>query len=317
MKKKISIVTTCRNEIGNVNEWIADIEQQTVHADEIVIVDGMSNDGTFEILQQWKEKDSRVKLVSMKSLPAAGRNKAIEIAENEIIASTDMGCRLDKNWLHELTVPMLNDESVEIVVGNFSVDSLKIRTLVGWADYIANGGYKMDPTAETYLPTNRSVAFKKHVWEKLGKYPEDLTFAGDDAVFGLIARYRKTKFAYAHRAMCFWERHVGLKGFWKENRTYGFANGEAEIMKTKLMNIKNDIVYFTAIIFYAIFKTVQAFIRSDFRLVKFSNFFAIAIIIPLAYSCTFNYYYGYRAGYKKGSVSALLTRKRLIEAKQC
>ena len=105
---KRALIATLFNEADNVSRWWAQIRQQTVPPDEIVIVDGGSTDGTWEKLQHLTANSPvPVKLDQRRCNIAEGRNRAIALTDAEIIASTDAGSFLDPDWFGEVTRPLL------------------------------------------------------------------------------------------------------------------------------------------------------------------------------------------------------------------
>lgn len=307
---KFTLVTTCYNEIDSVNNWKNDVSRQTRQPDEIVIVDACSTDGTLEVLKEWAKTDRRVKLIEKKSKPAAGRNLAIENAENQYIVSTDMGCRLDEKWFEKLSEPFEKNSEIDVAAGNYKVLENSLMSPAAWADYYINDRYNI-VLENNFLPSNRSVAYKKSVWIELGKYPEDLTFAGDDAVFGLQLYKAGYRFFYAKDAVCYWNRHTALKDFWKEQFRYGLANGEANILPQRFCKYYKSKLYMPAVYFHAV-KRALLNSSSAIKMAVKDNRMMPALYIPfLVYGNYRNYYYGYRKGLFNGEVKCQDCRKRL------
>lgn len=67
VKKKISIVTPCYNEEGNVRELYNQVKQQfdalTDYTYEHIFIDNASKDGTVDILRELAKSDKNVKLI--------------------------------------------------------------------------------------------------------------------------------------------------------------------------------------------------------------------------------------------------------------
>lgn len=232
---KNSLVTTCYNEIANVKNWIEDVTGQTRSMDEVCIVDAGSTDGTLEVLQEWADSDSRVKvLVSNGCSVAKGRNLAIRESTGEIIISTDMGCRLDKAWVGALLREMESDETVQVVAGAYAADMETVKTRTARVFYFLNSGYR-PKMASGFYPSSRSVCYRKSVWERIGGYDEGLTFAGDDTLFAKKIYELKLKIVMAPDALVLWGRHPSLAGYVKEAGRYGLGNGEAGLLKGELL----------------------------------------------------------------------------------
>jgi cellulose synthase/poly-beta-1,6-N-acetylglucosamine synthase-like glycosyltransferase len=225
---KFSLVTTCRNEKNSLPRWKENILGQTRQPDEIVIVDAFSDDGTAQMLLEWAKEDSRVIVKQEKGAAAHGRNKAIKLASNEYILSTDMGVRLCPVWCEELMKPFDEDSSIQVAAGNTMIDEETVKSAAARAEYyIENGG--LIELGPCFVPGNRSIAYTKTVWKELGGLPEDLTFYADDSVFGRQINQAGYKIAYVPKAMTYWARPSKLRDFWKEQYNYGRGDGEAMI----------------------------------------------------------------------------------------
>ena len=225
--KKFTLVTTVFNEASRLKETIADIEAQSLHPDEIIIVDAGSNDNTLEILNQWSDNSSiEVKVViSQGANVAQGRNLAIKNASHELIVSTDFGCRYHPEWLRSIVTPFENDE-VKVVGGNYTVLEEDIKTLSARANYILSSGYKY-VLEDGFIPSSRSIAYYRTVWEEVGGYPEELTLAGDDYKYGLDVMEKGYSIFLVQEAYVYWGRHDKFIGYGKEAFRYGLGDGEA------------------------------------------------------------------------------------------
>jgi glycosyltransferase involved in cell wall biosynthesis len=87
---------------------------QTVPANEIIIVDGGSTDNTPEVIKPYLT-DARIKYIRTENLGvSAARNTGIELAQSELIAFLDA----DDIWVHnklELQLPLFNNSRVGVV----------------------------------------------------------------------------------------------------------------------------------------------------------------------------------------------------------
>ena len=232
-KIPVSVVTTCRNEMGSLPRWKRDILGQSRPPEEIVIVDAFSDDGTFEFLAQWAERDARVKIIQKNGMPAHGRNLAIKNAAHEHVLSTDLGVGLSQDWCQELIAPFESDPDLEVVAGNTCIDRETAHSPWARAEYLLENGGEAQLGAG-HVPGNRSSAYKISIWERLRGLPEDLTFAADDSVYGRQMLQEGLKIAYAPKAMTYWGRPNRAKQFFREQYVYGRGDGEAFI-KTPLV----------------------------------------------------------------------------------
>ncbi len=186
------------------------------------------------------------------SLPGSnisqGRNAAIRAATGDWICATDAGVRLDPGWLEELCKPLeasaegAGDECksqgtspsptlapasprVDVVSGFFLPDphgvfetALAATTLPALADI----------RPETFLPSSRSIAFRKQAWEAVHGYPEWLDY-GEDLIFDFALRERNCRFAFAPRAVAYFRPRQDLAGFFKQYFRYARGDGKANL----------------------------------------------------------------------------------------
>ena len=228
---EVSLVTTVLNDRAGMSLFLFKMMEQTHLPAEIVVVDGGSRDGTWELLEEaaLRMNGLVVALQEKGCNVARGRNLAVEAAKHEVVVSTDVGCDWDPEWLLELATPLSSAAEIELVVGSWGV---RLDDMEGpWAKTeLALRGDCMECSA---LPdsqiTTRSVAFRKAMWLRLGGLPEDLTLAADDLVFDKLVKATGVRTASAPQIRCYWHRHTTLRGFRKETSRYFFGNGEAGV----------------------------------------------------------------------------------------
>lgn len=229
----ISLVSTVLNDHFGLLLFFKQMEAQTQHPDEIVIVDGGSCDGTWEQLQAYattgkiplrcyQEKGCNV---------ARGRNLAIAHAAHPIIVSTDIGCMWEPDWFQSLTQPFRDQPETDVVIGSWAVRPEDLKTAWAKTELSLKGTIQLNATPES-LGISRSIAYKKSVWEAVGGYPEDLTLAADDVVFDALLKRGGFKTAAVPTVQCYWMRHETLGQYCREERRNFLGAGEAAIWRT-------------------------------------------------------------------------------------
>ena len=87
----VSIILPIRNEQKFIAKTLDSILAQNFIGDlEIIIADGMSDDGTLEIIQKYHEKNKDIKIVkNFDQFVPIGFNKALTISRGDIIIRVD------------------------------------------------------------------------------------------------------------------------------------------------------------------------------------------------------------------------------------
>jgi glycosyltransferase involved in cell wall biosynthesis len=224
----VSVTATVLNEANDIDWLVTSLMEQTLRPAEVVIVDGGSNDGTWEWLQAASLKYPNLIAIrdescSLKGSPgpiARGRNIAIAAASADIIACVDCGCTYDPQWLARLTAPILNGPA-EYAVGGSCIDPEDRTTWdIASAPFF---GIKLNVDEPTKSCTARSMAFRKQLWQQVGGFPEDV-FLGEDTVFDLRARKTVTP-AFAERAKAHYRPKHTLRSAIRQIASYAETDG--------------------------------------------------------------------------------------------
>lgn len=223
MNNKLTVIATVRNESTSIASFIESLLAQSLKPDEIIIVDGASKDGTNEILQQY-EINEKIILITEKCNIATGRNIAIKKAKNDLIAVTDAGCNVDKNWLKEIMLAFQSEQNPDVVAGNFQFECL---TPFEESVVLATFNPDRDQTeAARYFPSSRSVAFKKSAWETAKGYPEWL-YAAEDTLFNIRLRQLGFNFIFAKNAFVTWRPRETWGALAKQR--FNFSRGNSRV----------------------------------------------------------------------------------------
>lgn len=218
---KISICLTTFNEGGTVADLLDSLLNQTKKPDEIVIIDGGSNDNTIEIIRHYQQKDGKIKLLVEKCSRARGRNLGVEIAKNNIIAITDAGCIAHHNWLEEITKPFEN-EKVDISAGFYKMVG-KNALQKAMSVFL---GVTPRKFSVNFLPSTRSIAFKKSAWEAVGGFPEGKENSAEDTDFNYKAVKLGLKYSRVKTALVEWGMPESLGEF--EKKIFSYAKWDAK-----------------------------------------------------------------------------------------
>ena len=189
------MVSTVRNDREGTAEMLRALEAQTRRPDEVVVVDGGSDDGTLELLEGWSRERLPLRVLTAPGTNiAGGRNVAIEAATHEWIACTDGGCRPLPTWLESIDRAR---GRADLLTGVFTVDwSTPFERIVALTHYPDPGELEhpgllvrishalFGRKFQASHAGGRSMAFTKATWRAVGGFPEGV-YAGEDQAFSL------------------------------------------------------------------------------------------------------------------------------------
>lgn len=228
---KVSFITTVYNEEKTIQLFLDSLFTQTTLPDEIIIVDGGSTDDTVALCQRLlKKKKIPSQVLIKKGNRSVGRNEAIAHARGKIIVCSDSGNILDENWITHIIDPFKNS-SVQVVAGYYKGLAKNIfqKSLI---PYVLVMPDKVDP--QTFLPATRSIAFRKSIWEKVGKFDENYSH-NEDYVFAKKLQHMKATIVFQKDAIAYWIPRDSLKQAFIMFFRFAYGDAEAGILRPKVL----------------------------------------------------------------------------------
>ena len=192
---KVSLIATVLNADAHIGDFLASIAAQERAPDEIIVVDGGSTDGTIGRLRA--AGDAITLLEEPGANIARGRNLAIAAASHDAIAVADADCAYAPGWLDALVAPL--ELGADVAMGwTEPVDGSLLDACV------ASLGFPLTATEvdeASFMPSARSVAFRREAIDAVGGYPEWLAIGED---MWVNHRWRERGFAMwmAPEAVC-------------------------------------------------------------------------------------------------------------------
>ncbi len=200
---EFSIIIAVRNEINYIKKCIKSVFNQDYKGKyEVIVVDGMSDDGTYEILQDLKKKHNFQLLRNPTLNAAAGRNTGIKESKGKHIAFIDGDAVAAKNWLSQIKTSF-EKYKVAGVGGpdHLPEDSSEKSRMIGYVmtSPLTRGG-KLNPSTQhslmekekfvDHIPTC-NLCLKREVFDKIGLFDEKFVKGQD-----LELNYRVRKAGY-------------------------------------------------------------------------------------------------------------------------
>jgi len=223
----ISVVVPCRNERDAIGRFLDSVLRQAAGAwdYEILIADGMSDDGTREILAARAQTDARIHLIDNPGrIVSTGLNAAIRAARGEIVVRMDTHTEYAPSYIQEC-VEVLLETGAENAGGPPRVAPRNFKTALFAAAHhsrFAVGGAKSHATGYAgFVDSVFYGCWRKATLEKLGLFDENLVRNQDDELnFRLIQS--GGKIWQDPRIVCFYEPRMTLRALFRQQFQFGF-----------------------------------------------------------------------------------------------
>ena len=188
-------------------------------ADDVVVVDNGSTDGTYEALRQRAAADDRLRVERDTGSLGRARNTAARQARGDIVAFTDSDCRPRPDWLRQ-GLAAFTDDGVGVVQG---------RTVPEHPP-TARWSATQDIGAATGLFEACNIFYRRQALLDAGGFDEQVGFFGEDTAAGWAVLRAGWREEWAGSSVV---AHVvttpGLA--WHLRRTAGYAHWPALIRR--------------------------------------------------------------------------------------
>jgi len=224
-REPVAIIVTVRNEAASVDALLDSLLSGSRIPDEIVVADGGSTDATFERLRVRAAQDPRIRAILAPGNRALGRNAAVRAAKASVIACTDAGVEVERDWLARITHPFESDPGIDVVAGFYRPVG---RTWFERAAGVVSAPRLEDLDLSLFLPSTRSIAFRRSAWERVRGFDETLAH-NEDTPFALSLKRAGARFTFEPLAIVRWHPRSDLRSFYRQHRRFGFGDGESRV----------------------------------------------------------------------------------------
>lgn len=233
-KISVSLIATVFNESSSILSLLESYKRQSVKAEEFIIVDAMSNDGTDRLITEFAKTNPQlnVKLIRKKTNRSQARNLASQKAIGDYLAFTDAGCILDEYWLEKLIDRLLKSEAK--AVGGYFKGQSRTKLEEAIVPYFLQ--LQKNTNEKNFTPTTRSFLIDKKLWQEMNGLNEKLELSEDYQLMQRIKR-QGTKIAFAKEAIVYWQPPSTFKAFLKKIGAFAKSDIEAGIIRPKVLTI--------------------------------------------------------------------------------
>lgn len=248
----ISIIVVTYNEENNIEECINSLISQKYSKGvfEIVVVDGMSEDSTPDLVKSYCNRYQNISLITNpKRTIASNRNVGIQNSISPYIAFTDADCICPPQWIDRLANEYLNLSSlgynvVAVGGGNTVGDQFgPITESIGIAfnsNLSALGSVQsklIDQVKKVDSLACLNVLYSKKGIEEAGLFDESLKNLGEDWDLNFRLRKQGYDLFYIPDATVIHKMRSTISSFAKQMNQYGIGRANL-IKKNKIITIR-------------------------------------------------------------------------------
>jgi len=184
----VSVIIPCLNEEKYVKKCLDSLIEQDYPKDkiEILIIDGMSDDKTREIIQEYCQKYSFIKLLNnSKKFTPVGLNIGIKEAKGSRIIRMDTHATYEKDYISKC-IKYLEEykaDNVGGVIKTLPSDNTLIAKAIAFSLShpfgVGNAYFRIGSKKTREVDTVFCGCYRKEIFEKIGLFNENLTRSQD------------------------------------------------------------------------------------------------------------------------------------------
>ena len=185
----VSIVMPCRNERAFIVDCLNTVLATTWPHDrlEILVVDGMSDDGTRELLADFSAENPTVRMLdnSQRITPVA-LNTGIRAARGDVVVRMDAHNFYPPEYVSKLVEALFRSGADNVgglwitKPGNRSKPALAIALALASPFGVGNAHYRLGPGRLRWVDTVPFGCYRRSVFERVGLFDEELVRNQDD-----------------------------------------------------------------------------------------------------------------------------------------
>lgn len=228
----VTVIVPCRNERDHIEAFCASVAQQQMPegwALEVLIADGMSDDGTRERLAAWCQQDARFRMIDNPGrVVSTGLNRCIEAAQGRFIVRLDVHTVYAPDYVAQCLATWQRTgadnvggpwraqgaEGPEAVVQRAVAAAFQSR-------WVAGGALSRDLAYEGPVDTVYLGAWPRETFERFGGFDEALVRNQDDEHNLRIHRGGGRVWQSASIRSTYWPRASKADVF-RQYRQYGY-----------------------------------------------------------------------------------------------
>lgn len=223
----VSVVIPCRNERSYIENCLRSILRQETPPGgfEVIVVDGMSDDGTRDVLSRIASEDPRLRVIDnvMRTTPY-GMNQGIRAARGDYVAIMGAHNRYAPDYLRR-SLEVLAETGADNVGGAMICEATsrmqRAIAISHHSPFSAGGARWHDVDYEGPADTVFGGVYRREVFDRVGLFDEELTRNQDDE-FNLRLNRAGGKIWQSPRIRSWYSPRNSLGDLFRQYTQYGY-----------------------------------------------------------------------------------------------
>lgn len=300
--QNVSIVIPCRNEEYFIGKCLDSIINNEYPKDklEVLVVDGMSDDGTNELVKRYSEKYPFIRLFdNEKKITPAAMNLGIRVARGDYIIILSSHSKIAQSFV-KANIDAFNKYAVDCIGGilitlpaNETLIAQSIALALSHPFGVGNAYFRIGLKESRYVDTVPFGCYKREVFEKIGFFDEDLVRNQDDE-FNLRLIKNGGKILLSPDIISYYYARDSLLKLWKMYYQYGYLKPLVVEKVGALLTWRQLIpsVFICSLIVSGIFSLlIQQFLWLFFLIILLYLFANLTFSFSTAISKGFKYFF--------------------------
>jgi glycosyltransferase involved in cell wall biosynthesis len=223
----VSIIVPCRNEKDTIEACLHGIlcQEPPPGGFEVIVADGLSDDGTRDILQRVADGDLRVRVIDNAGrIVSSGLNAAIRAARGGIIIRMDAHTDYAPDYIRQC-VAVLQESGADNVGGAWIARGKGLRgravAAASQSPFAIGDPHGHNADYEGFVDTVYLGCWPRRVFETIGLFDEELVRNQDDE-FNLRLTRAGGKICQSPRIQSWYTPRESLKALFCQYRQYGY-----------------------------------------------------------------------------------------------
>lgn len=187
---QVSIITVAWNSAATITDTLRSVLSQTYKDIDYWVIDGLSTDGTIEIVRQWQPRfNGRLHLISEKDAGLYdAMNKGIRHCTGDIVGILNSDDFFTSDTVIQTVVDSFSD-GIDAVYGD--VHFVNAENLDKTVRYYSSSSFRPAKMRFGYMPAHPSFYARREVFDRCGLYSLDFKLAADyEMMVRLFCKYK-------------------------------------------------------------------------------------------------------------------------------